>query len=76
MDFSNSDVTRPAISNGEPGQTAPTPEETDDGGAATAPAKKKKANPVRAQRSRVRIDPGVMALIDQQGDGTYKNGRH
>jgi septal ring-binding cell division protein DamX len=80
LDFSNADVTRPTISKGEPGQTVPTPQNADgnaEDGEPAKPAKTKVANPVRVKNGdirRTRIDPSVMALIDQQGDGTARNG--
>lgn len=71
LDFSNADVTRPAIGQGKPSQTVPTAEETDETGAPAKPAKKRPANPVRKRGAR--ISPEVLALIDQQGDG--RNGK-
>ena len=66
LDFSDQDVTRPTISKGEPDQSVPKPNES------SAPAKTRPANPVRSRRAR--IAPEVLSMIDQQGDGTYKNG--
>ena len=66
LDFSDQDVTRPTISKGEPDQSVPKPNES------ATPAKTRPANPVRSRRAR--IAPEVLSMIDQQGDGTYKNG--
>ena len=60
------DVTRPTISNGEPGQDVPNPEGGKPGGPADIPAKSKVANPVRG-RDRLRIDNNVLLTMSQNG---------
>jgi hypothetical protein len=69
--FGDADVTRPTISKGEPGEVKQTPEE--QSGTPPPVPKTKPANPVRRSR-RPRISPQTLALIDQQGDGTARNG--
>ena len=86
LDFSNADVTKPTISKGEPGETKPTPQALEGGGAGDKPPKTRPANPVRGQedievfrgKRRVKVSPDIMALIEQQGDGlpTNGNGKH
>ena len=66
LNYAEVDVTRPTVSKGDPGEAQATPAE------AAAPAKTKPANPVRARG----VTPLTLSLIDQQGDGTDKNGAH
>ena len=70
--FGDADVTRPTISKGEPGQTVERPE--DQTGTPPATPTTKPGNPVRSRRSKTRISPETMKLLDQQGDGLAHNG--
>lgn len=58
-------VTRPSISKGNPGQTSPEPSSSDD---AQPPDKSRPANPVR---SRTRISPEMMALMESSMNGAH-----
>lgn len=64
LQYGESDVTRPTISKGEPGQTIPKP-----GDDAQPPPKTRPANPVRARRRRGEIDDTTGRLLAMQEDG-------
>jgi capsid protein len=68
LNFEDSDVTKPDVQKGVPGEVKPTPQE----GGEQTPAKTKTGNPVR-RRKKTDIAPATLALIEQQGDGTAQD---